>query len=609
MRLLWSNNRLSSFVFTGQARADGGVLSTQSLLKRFAIIVLGLLLMSSVLSLADDAQVINDNAANSAPIIAQTGAAGYNGSRALHDTAVAVEKQLTALAKDSGLKELGMYLVGFFFFANLVWIALKGFASHGGFFTGFLSDLIPLFIATGVTVLFLNEGVGQLIINSLNMIAGKIAGMGTKENASVAALINEAAVTTIDTLGNVWSIGGTSIKISWDVLGMVESAILRVIAMGLTAFFLIVALCIYIATLVTSQVTVFIALILAPMFVPFLMFKPAIFMFEGWLRFVIGAGMMKIVGLLLLQVTNVIMATMVGVSKHAAVVAGAGDQALSTDIVLYATMILLAGLATMLMAQTSSIATGIISGSAGGAGFAGWTNLTGRSMSARAAQGALVGGGGGGGRGAPGASGGGSRGAPGAIGASGASSGPGASGGPRGGGAGGGRPLSGGALGVGQAAARVASYAAGRGVGVGVQASQRIGAARLAKSDARAANLSLTSEGSGEIKRDTSTMSAAGRQQYERSIPRALADTEKNRANVAAWNATEKVGPPPPPPVSFREIAGQKTQSSGNTRGSGRAHEAPLSPIAFPSSANPRAQQTPSRGNTGSQETSSDGDT
>jgi hypothetical protein len=50
-------------------------------------------------------------------------------------------------------------------------------------------------------------------------------------------------------------------------------------------------------TLMMSQVSIIIAMIFAPFFVPFLLFKPAAWLFEGWLRFFLGAAMMKIIGL------------------------------------------------------------------------------------------------------------------------------------------------------------------------------------------------------------------------------------------------------------------------------------------------------------------------
>ncbi len=403
MRLFWGKQSLRSFVMSSPGEQPKGESVSPSLLKKVVLFFLTILLCSSLVGVA---QSPAPAAVTPASATAKAASSSYNGADAFRDVATAIETNLNAMKNSSGLASLGMYLVGFFFLTNFIWILVKGFMSGGGFFTGVLGDLVPLFIATGVTVMFLDKDVGTLILRSLDAVAGAITGLGGAQNATVAAIINDAAISTFSTLSNIWTVGGASSNVEslLGALTALPSFLLKLVAVAGTAFLIILALCVFFATLITSQVAAVIGVILAPMFVPFLMFKPAAFMFEGWMKFVLGAGMMKIVGLIMLQVTNVIMATLAGISAKAIATQPGVLDAYSVDIVLYCAMILLAGLAAYLMAQVPSIATGLISGSGGGAGFGGWANLASKSLATRGITGGMQLSGGG--RGAGGSSGG-----------------------------------------------------------------------------------------------------------------------------------------------------------------------------------------------------------
>ena len=365
-----------------------------SLLRRFFILAFVLLLSSSLVGKAEPGGV----PAPVTPTAAATaaGATSFSGVNAVELIAQAVEANLRAMKDNTDLKALGTYLVGFFILANVVWIFLKGFVSAGGLF-GMMGELIPLAILSGVTILFLNADVGTLILASLDKVAAAISGLGGSQNMSVADLIRESMITTFSTLSNLWSIGGIAslnlsnlLEIAPSIIMVIASFLAKLVAMAATTFLIALALCIFLATLITSQITAIIAIVLAPMFVPFLLFKPASFMFDGWLRFTLGAGMMKIMGLVMLQITNVILSTLGTISAQAAAATTSGSlEQLGVDMVLYCSMILLSALAAYLMAQVPSIATGLISGQGGGAGFSGWRSLATHSIATRGVTGGM----------------------------------------------------------------------------------------------------------------------------------------------------------------------------------------------------------------------------
>jgi len=337
-------------------------------------------------------------------------AAPTDGAEALRYAANGIEQRLLALQNNAGIMKIGLTLFGFFALANSIYYLIKGYATGSGL-NGVMADFIGLAVLCGVVHLFLDRNIGQAIVDSVNTLAEILTG----ERPTMASLMTLSASTMFDALEKMFDIGLTNINAGawYEWAALLPSFILKIVALLVTAFLMVLSLCVYFAVLVTSQVAVSVALILAPFFVPFLLFQPASFMFDGWLRFTIGAALMKVIGLLMLAVTKVIMEQLEHTSAMAVAAKSANQmnhmEALSVDMVLYATMVLLSGLSAYMMAQVPSIATGLLSGGAGGAGFSGWSQIASKSMATRGVLGgmnagqantrAAMGGGGGGGQG------------------------------------------------------------------------------------------------------------------------------------------------------------------------------------------------------------------
>jgi hypothetical protein len=144
------------------------------------------------------------------------------------------------------------------------------------------------------------------------------------------------------------------------------------------AFFLVMAGVIMAAQIIMGFVSVQLVLALAPVMVPFLMFRPLEFLFSGWLRFLLGACMLKIVLAFLLSVAAGLLTGMTELAQQMyrdswQVTA---METLYTDILLLGMMLVFAVLATLLVAQAPKIAEGLLSGAAGSAGFGGLKAVT-----------------------------------------------------------------------------------------------------------------------------------------------------------------------------------------------------------------------------------------
>lgn len=268
---------------------------------------------------------------------------------------------------------LGFKLFGFFLLLNMTWTVIKGMISGTGL-SGFIADFLPELIAAGVVIVFLTQNVGGAIESALNGLAAIVTGV---PNSGTTSLINQAGQQGFQTLSNIWqvpSVSGLSALDPTTWLPAIASLLYGLVAKAVAMFLILVALAVYIAMVVTSQVSVIIALILAPVFIPFLMFKPASFLFDGWLKFFLGAGMMKVVGLLMLTVTTVMMGSLQTVSQNAITSGTSSVDGLGLDIVVYSVMIMLAALSAVMMASVPSIASSLMGGGSG-AGFGGFAHF------------------------------------------------------------------------------------------------------------------------------------------------------------------------------------------------------------------------------------------
>ncbi len=112
----------------------------------------------------------------------------------------------------------------------------------------------------------------------------------------------------------------------------------------------------YVGQLIFSQIMVNIGLVMAPLFVPWLLWESTAFLFNSWLKFMIVVGVQKIVGALLFGLTANLIQQVTTLASQA----GATSQ---INFYLYAAAFIIVGLMAFLMMQSSSIANGLVSGS------------------------------------------------------------------------------------------------------------------------------------------------------------------------------------------------------------------------------------------------------
>lgn len=335
------------------------------------------LLMSSLMAVAQSTATTPETVVTGPP---KVNSIGMNSVDVASMIAKSMDDKLNGLTGSTTLMGARDIILGVGLAIGLFWTGLKTMVAGKGI-GELLGEWIPILITAGVVTAFTTPGpgsAGNQIANTMDKIAGAITGAAggqAIDTSSVQGVISSAVTTTFDAVVSVTKTPQRT-EGGWrDIAGAIASVpiwVYATIMKLITSFIIVIAMCIYMATAVMAMVSIKLVIALAPVMVPFLIFKPTAWLFDSWLKFLLGASMMKLVGAFMLSLTSGLMSSMMLVAQKIDADSAAGTYDTFTgDIVLFATILLLAVLAGLLMAQVPSISSGLLAGSAGGAGFSG----------------------------------------------------------------------------------------------------------------------------------------------------------------------------------------------------------------------------------------------
>ena len=296
-----------------------------------------------------------------------------------------VGQSLDALKNNSRLHDFGTGVTAFLLLALLVWTSVKTMAGGRGI-ADLLGEWVPVFVSLGVVTLFLDRSAGELIVKTMDGIAMAIGGddMSTLDAAisagakpifrAMSSVISQPRVVSELKDGVHWYQEGWAAAVAANA----ASFFMGIIAKLAAGFCLLVAGVGMVSNIIMSYMSVRLVIALAPVMVPFLMFKPMEWLFNSWLKFLMGACMLKIV---LAFLINVVVALLGGMDQLAQRLTNDVKkltplQALQVDILMLGMMMVFALLATVLIAQAPKIAEGLLAGGASGAGFSGVKAVT-----------------------------------------------------------------------------------------------------------------------------------------------------------------------------------------------------------------------------------------
>lgn len=246
-------------------------------------------------------------------------------------------------------------------------------------FNQVVAELVQIVMLWGLASFFMASPIQQEIAKGFDDLAataaqsaGSAVGAAAIDVSSTQSMMTSAIVSGLttsyqlfagktpdtsstDSASSTSSDGWLSEKMTSLVTGQWLAAIANLIFRVFIALMVMGAVVVYCGQLLLSQVMVNIALILAPLLIPWIMWEASSFVFHGWLKFMIVAGVQKIVGALMFGMTSSFISQLTNFTSSV-------NNSSWTNFYYYAAAFVLMFILGQLMMQISSIANGLVSG-------------------------------------------------------------------------------------------------------------------------------------------------------------------------------------------------------------------------------------------------------
>ncbi|CAB3734772.1 hypothetical protein LMG22037_05903 [Paraburkholderia phenoliruptrix] len=270
------------------------------------------------------------------------------------------------LAADGTELEWALFSVMF------VWTAITGMLKGESLGEVFAQIIIQI-LMLGIVMACLNSSSQNALTQTFTTIANQF-GAGTNLSGGVKSFFT--AISSLWTSSGGSSTSSSSSGSNWFSslfhtigdfdLGSILAGLAIVILKLATTVIVAGAAALWAGNYILSQMKVYIGLAVAPVMVPWLLMPYTTFLFDGWLKYMIGAGMMQIVGAIMIKMTNTLMTTMTTVAQGAT----------ATNVILYVVLVVLALVIAYMMSEINGIAMGLLGGgSRVGMGFSAWTSV------------------------------------------------------------------------------------------------------------------------------------------------------------------------------------------------------------------------------------------
>lgn len=258
----------------------------------------------------------------------------------------------------------------------LILISWKGIklALDVSSFNEVIADIVNVILLWGIASFFLTATVQKEFSDGFDQLAktaasatGSSIDMSKPETAianSLGRMMNAALLLyegtppeKPSTATSYWDKLTEWMRMTWNELssGQIFAELAAAIFRILIAIAMLLSALIYVGQLIFSQILVNIGLILAPLFVPWIMWEGTAFIFHSWVKFMIVAGVQKIVGALMFGLTASLI-------THVTSLASSVNADPSQNFYLYAAAFLVVAIMALMMMQISTIANGLVSG-------------------------------------------------------------------------------------------------------------------------------------------------------------------------------------------------------------------------------------------------------
>lgn len=285
----------------------------------------------------------------------------------------AIDSGISTFTAGQPFLPLGKKIAVVLFMIVLTWGLTRNMAL-GKPMSQLMGDIIQPLVLLGVTMVALDQGLGLKIRDSVLGLADTIAAaLGQTTDALEVRImmgfaeagfriwdteIQTGSSTTED--GSWWD----AVRAAFDVGGAGFAIIFGLAVKFAAALLMLAAGAVGAGVIVVAKISIALALLLAPVLIPWGMWKPTEFLFTAWLRYLISSSMQVVVAFAVAML-------LIGAVNQMAQLSTSFSAATSS-IALSSALILFSVLCMYIMMQAPSMASGLVSGD-GTMGMSKWT--------------------------------------------------------------------------------------------------------------------------------------------------------------------------------------------------------------------------------------------
>jgi type IV secretion system protein TrbL len=275
---------------------------------------------------------------------------------------------LSRMKSSTLLNDLGKKIAVTLWVLLTVWTIIKGWLMNSKW-PQFVGDMfMPTFI-TGMAIFAMEGNIGSVIAGSVDSISSAVAssavpgGTGSPQPVAI-------ATSALDTAGKVWdSPTGSWIKDFGATLIVV--ALLKLLAIG----FIVLGGAMAYGIMMLAEFQLAVAFLLAPVLIPWIVFKPTAFLADGWLRFLLVACFAK----LMVTIVDRFASTYY---NRAANLAQMASDSMTGNFVVYAVLAFMSVFIAFLFLKSTGLAESLVGSSS--LGLSGWASVASGGMAGAA---------------------------------------------------------------------------------------------------------------------------------------------------------------------------------------------------------------------------------
>lgn len=269
-----------------------------------------------------------------------------------------IEAQITRIGRGGLFSALGKKILAVLGVIVVSWSVLKNMMLKPGL-TQIVADLVFPFVIIALGLAALDQNLAKLISDSVEGLSSALASGGPAGGMTSSQMFTKNMLSTIS---QVWSISPPA-KMTDLYMSYLAALLLQLVAVA----FLIAATAIGLGVLFMAKFQVALAIALAPVMIPWLLWKPTEFLFSGWLTFLLKGGFIS-VGVFAME--GAIRNGFTGIQSIATQSHAGIDSAMA-----YGAVAVMAMLFAFLLLKGAEIGSGVISGAV--SGFGGFQAVTG----------------------------------------------------------------------------------------------------------------------------------------------------------------------------------------------------------------------------------------